>query len=151
MAEARRDSRRTWLLLGGGVVLVVVLTVTRGPVALLAASMVAVLAAFVLGLPPLLRSDGIDWDWRPGGTDEISPEPGIANLRRLLDPAPGDTEAAARLHELVTALAADRSPHGPPTDSALGAYLAGPPKRLSPTEADAVITALEALSPQERS
>lgn len=149
MSEARLAGRRAWLLAGAAVLVVVVLVATRGLVALLAAASVVVLAAYVLGLPPLLKPDGIDWDWRPGGTTELRPEPGIANLARLLDPSPGDAEAAVRLHELVGALAADRAPHGAPRDGPLAAYLSGPPRRLSPAEAAGIVTALEDLSPEE--
>jgi hypothetical protein len=140
-----------WAVAVAVVLVVVLLTVARGPVALLAAATVAVLTAFVLGLPPLLRPDGIDWDWRPGGVEELRPEPGIANLYRLLEPAPTDTEAPVRLHELVTALAADRAPHGVPPGGALAAYLTSPPRRLSATETDTLITELEALSAKESS
>ncbi|WP_377643601.1 hypothetical protein [Oryzobacter terrae] len=149
MAELRTAGRRVWVLAGAAVVLVVVLVATRGLVALLAAATVCVIAAYVLGLPPLLRPDGIDWDWRPGGTTELRPEPGIAALSRLLAPSPGDTEAPAQLHRLVAALAADRAPHGAPREGPLATYLAGPPRRLSPAEAATIITALEDLSPEE--
>ena len=149
MAELRLSGRRAWLLGGAAVLVVVALVAARGLVALLAAATVVVLAAYVLGLPPLLRPDGIDWDWRPGGTTELRPEPGIANLARLLDPAATDHEAAARLHELVAALAADRSPHGPPRDGPLAAYLAAPPRRLSPAEAATIVSALEDLPTEE--
>ncbi len=134
------------MAVGAVVLVLVLLTLARGPVALLAAATVAVVAAFVLGLPPLLRPDGIDWDWRPGGAAEARAEPGIAALARLLDPAPSDTEAATQLHALVTALAADRAPHGVPAGGALSTYLTSPPRRLSAAEADALITELEALT-----
>ncbi len=87
----------------------VLVTVARGPVALLAATTLAVLVGAVLGLPPLLRHDGIDWTWRSGRTDDVPPEPGIATLRRLLDPARRDATAAAELQELVRAIADDRT------------------------------------------
>ncbi|MFQ6172966.1 hypothetical protein ACK8HX_15250 [Oryzobacter sp. R7] len=152
MADPRRPAsggRRSWLLTGALLVLVVVLVLARGPVALLAAASVALIAAFVIGLPPLLRPDGIDWDWRPGRADEVVPEPGIAAIRRLLAPAKGDDEAVARLHEVLGAVAADRAPRGLPEDSRLAAYLAGPPRSLSTDEVDALVTELEALSPKE--
>jgi hypothetical protein len=141
--------RRVWLLTGFLTALVVVLLLARGPVALLAAASVALIAAFALGLPPLLRADGIDWDWRPGRADEVVPEPGIAAIRRLLAPAKGDEEAAARLHELVGAVAADRAPQGIPEGGRLAAYLAAPPRRLSTDEVDVLLTELEALFPKE--
>lgn len=145
------EGRRPFVVAGALVAVVVLLTVARGSVALTAAATVALLAAAVVGVPPLLKPDGIDWDWRPGGADEVRVEPGIANLRRLLSPAKGDDEAAVRLHELVAALAADRAPLGPPRSGALADYLAAPPRRLSGAEADAVITELEQLSPKESS
>lgn len=143
------EGRRPWVVGGAVVAVVVLVTVVRGPVALAAAATVALLAAAVVGVPPLLKPDGIDWDWRPGGADELRVEPGIANLRRLLSPAKGDDEAAVRLHELVTALAADRAPLGPPGSGPLVDYLGAPPRRLSAAEADAVITDLEQLSTKE--
>lgn len=152
MADPRRPlagDRRPWLLAGGLAALVVLLVLVRGPVALLAAASVALIAAFVLGLPPLLRPDGIDWDWRPGRADEVLPEPGIAAIRRLLVPAKGDEEATVRLHEVLGAVAADRAPHGLPPGGRLAAYLAGPPRRLSTDEVDTLVTELEALSPKE--
>ena len=100
-------------------------------------------------VPPLLRHDGLDWDWQPRRTEDVPPEPGIANLRRLLAPAADDTGATARLQELVRAIAADRARGGPTGDGRLTAYLSGPPRRLDLGEVEAVITELEALSPKD--
>ncbi len=149
MAEPRPTARTTWLAVAAVVLAVVLLTAARGPVALLAVATLAVVVAFVLGMPPLLRPDGIDWDWRPGGLGEARAEPGIAALSRLLDPSATDTEAPVRLHELVTALAADRARHGVPAGGALATYLTSPPRRLSTAEAETLITELEALTSKE--
>jgi hypothetical protein len=127
----------------------VLLVATRGPIALLAAATLGVLAGVVLGVPPLLRHDGIDWGWRPDLEHETPPEPGIANLRRLLAPAPDDTAAPARLQELVRAIAEDRAQGAGTAGGALTAYLSGAPRRLSLDEVEAVITDLETLSQKE--
>ena len=135
---------------GAGCALVLV-TVARGPVALLAATTLAVLVGAVLGLPPLLRHDGIDWTWRSGRTDDVPPEPGIATLRRLLDPGRGDATAAAELQELVRAIADDRTRGRPVAAGRLPAYLSGPPRPLDLDEVDSLISELEALNPKETS
>lgn len=148
MADPPRPRRRA-LLVAGGVLLVVLLVVARGPVALLAIATVAVAAGIILAVPPLLRHDGIDWDWLPDRAQEVPPEPGIANLRRLLAPTATDTAAPAQLHDLVRAIADDRAGGGPLGDGILARYLDGPPGILDRTEADDVITELEALPLQE--
>lgn len=143
------SGRRLLLALAAGLAVLVLLVVARGPVALLAAATLAVVTGLVLGVPPLLRHDGIDWDWRPELEQQSPPEPGIANLRRLLAPAQDDTAAPARLQDLVRAIAEDRATGELPTGSTLAAYLSTPPRRLSLDEADAVITELETLSHKE--
>ncbi|HET9022828.1 MAG TPA: hypothetical protein VFN34_13150 [Ornithinibacter sp.] len=148
---AEPSGRRVVLAAAGGLVVIVLLVVARGPVALLAVATVAVLAGVVLGVPPLLRHDGIDWGWQPDLQHETLPEPGIANLRRLLAPSQDDTAAPARLQELVRAIAEDRAPGALPAGGALTAYLSAPPRRLGLDEVDAVITELETLSPKETS
>lgn len=149
MAEAARPGARSLLLAGGGLVALVLLVLARGPVALLAVASVAVLAGIVMAVPPLLRHDGIDWDWLPDRAAEVPPEPGIANLHRLLSPTPGDTTAPGQLQQLVRAIAAERAEHGELGRGRLAAYLDGPPRVLDLAEADAVITELEALPTQE--
>ncbi|NHA67285.1 hypothetical protein [Phycicoccus flavus] len=142
MADLR--PRRT-LALAGAVALVVVLTVLRGPVILLAAGTVGIVVGAVLVLLPLLRADPVDWDWRPDLEHDLPPEPGIAELHRTLAPTPRDTGAPARLHALVTVLAADRSPHGVGGDGPLATYLAAPPRPLGLPEVERVVADLEAL------
>ena len=149
MAEAPRVGLRPLLLAGAGLVALVLVTIARGPVALLAVATVAVLAGFVLAVPPLMGHDGIDWDWLPGRALEVPPEPGIANLRRLLAPSTGDTAAAEQLQVLVRAIAADRADCDAYGRGRLAAYLDAPPRTLDLAEADAVITELEALPLQE--
>jgi len=109
---------------------------------------VAVLAGFVLGVPPLLRDDGVDWDWLPGRAEEVPPEPGIAALRLLLAPSATDTAAPGRLQELVRAIAEDRAAGGP-VGAQLTAYLDAPPRRLDLTEAETLIAELESLPIKE--
>ena len=89
--------------------LVLLLALARGPVALLAAASVAVVVGIAMAIPPLMAHDGIDWDWLPDRAVEIPPEPGIANLRRLLAPDATDTAAPAQLQQLVRAIAVDRA------------------------------------------
>ncbi|HYN66280.1 MAG TPA: hypothetical protein VES93_05280 [Ornithinibacter sp.] len=149
MADPSRSPVRPLLLAGGGLVLLVLLAIARGPVALLAAASVAVLAGIVMAVPPLMGHDGIDWDWLPDRAVEIPPEPGIANLRRLLAPGATDTAAPAQLHQLVRAIAVDRASNGAYGRGRLASYLDGPPRPLDLTEADALITELEALPIQE--
>jgi hypothetical protein len=145
----RSPGSRPLLLLAGGVLALGVVALLRGPVALLAAASVAVAVGFVLAVPPLLRHDGIDWDWLPDRAVEVPPEPGIANLRRLLAPTAGDTAAPEQLQLLVRAIAADRADGDDYGHGRLAAYLAARPRTLDLAEADAVITELEALPTQE--
>lgn len=149
MADLPRVGLRPLLLAGAGLVALVIIVLARGPVALLAVASVAVLAGFVLAVPPLMGHDGIDWDWLPDRSVEVTPEPGIANLRRLLAPTTGDTAAPEQLQRLVHAIAADRADGEAYGRGRLAAYLGGPPRVLDLTEADAVITELEALPTQE--
>lgn len=149
MAESRGAGLRPLLLVAAGLVALALVVAARGPVALLAVATVAVIAGFVLAVPPLLRHDGIDWDWLPDRAAEVPPEPGIANLHRLLSPTPGDTTAPGQLQQLVRAIAAERAEHGELGRGRLAAYLDGPPRVLDLAEADAVITELEALPTQE--
>jgi len=149
VAERSGPGTRPLVLAGAGVVVLVLVSIARGPVALLAAASVAVIAGFVLAVPPLLRHDGIDWDWLPDRALDVPPEPGIANLRRLLAPSPGDTAAPEQLQQLVRAIADDRADAGQYGNGRLAAYLAAPPRALGPTEAAAVITELEALPAKE--
>lgn len=138
--------------------LVLVLAVAlRGSVALLAVASAAAVIGLLLSVVPLLRDDGIDWDWQPGRADEIPPEPGVGRLRLLLDPSPSDPHAGERLQDLVRAIASDRAARAgsPGEDSmatdestALGRYLAGAPRRLDLAEAERVITELEGLAPR---
>jgi len=149
VVDSRGPGRRAWILAAAVVLVVTVLTLTRGPVTLVAVAMTALAVALALGLPPLLRPDGVDWDWRPGRASEVRPEPGMATLQRLLTPSFDDKAAHAQLHEIVTSLAADRAPHGIPEGGLLAQYLGAPPRRLSAAEADTIITELEALTTQE--
>lgn len=149
MADPGRPGLRPYVVAGVLGAVVLLLAVARGPVALLAAASIAVLTGFVLAVPPLLRPDGIDWDWLPDRAQEPQPEPGIATLRRLLAPEAGDTAAPERLQSLVRAIADDRSGGAGYGDGRLRAYLDGPPRRLDLAEADAVITELEALTTKE--
>ena len=149
MADPPRSPVRPLLLAGGGLAVLVLLALARGPVALLAASSVAVIAGIVMAVPPLMRHDGIDWDWLPDRAVDIPPEPGIANLRRLLAPTAGDTAAPGQLQQLVRAIAADRANGEEYGRGRLAGYLDGPPRALDLTEADALITELEALPIQE--
>jgi hypothetical protein len=145
----QRPGLRPLLLAGAGLAVLALVVAARGPVALLAVASVAVLAGFVLAVPPLMRHDGIDWDWLPDRVAEVPPEPGIANLRRLLAPTTGDTAAPEQLHLLVRAIAADRADGEAYGSGRLAAYLAARPRVLDLAEADAVITELEALPTQE--
>jgi hypothetical protein len=149
VADRSRLGLRPLLLAGAGLVVLVLVVIARGPVALLAVASVAVLAGFVLAVPPLLGHDGIDWDWLPDRAVEVPPEPGIANLRRLLAPTAGDTAAPEQLQLLVRAIAADRADGDDYGHGRLAAYLAARPRTLDLAEADAVITELEALPTQE--
>lgn len=149
MADHTRTSSRPLLLTAAAVVALVLLIVLRGPVVLLAAASVAVMVGFVLAVPPLLRHDGIDWDWLPDRGDEAPPEPGIATLRRLLSPAASDTASAGQLQHLVRAIADDRADGRGLGDGPLAAYLDGPPRRVDLREVDTLITALEALPTKE--
>ena len=149
MADTPRAGARPLLLVGAGILVIVLVTIARGPVALLAVASVAVLAGVVLAVPPLLKHDGIDWDWLPDRAVEVPPEPGIANLRRLLAPEPGDTAAPGQLQQLVRAVADDRAPDRASGHGRLAAYLNAPPRLLDLAEADAVITELEALPLEE--
>ena len=134
-----------------GLLLVVLLTAVRGPVARVALGSLAVAVAGLAAVVPLLRSDGIDWDWLPRRADDLPPEPGIATLRRLLDPGERDTAAAGQLHALVRTSAEERS--GRPVDPAGGGpvarYLAGPPRPLTLDEVEAVVADLESLQPPD--
>jgi len=149
VADPARTGLRPLLLAGAGLVVLVLVVVARGPVALLALATVAVLAGFVLAVPPLMGHDGIDWDWLPDRAADVPPEPGIANLRRLLAPSAGDTAAPAQLQLLVRAIATDRAGGDEYGRGRLAAYLAAPPRLLDLAEADAVITELEALPTEE--
>jgi hypothetical protein len=144
-----RGALRPLLLVGAGLVVLALVVAARGPVALLAVATVAVLVGFVLAVPPLLRHDGIDWDWLPDRAVEVPPEPGIANLRRLLAPTTGDTAAPEQLQLLVRAIAAERADGADYGHGRLAAYLSDRPRVLDLAEADAVITELEALPIQE--
>lgn len=157
MAE-RRSSSRSLLVAGVLLVVLVLAVLLRGSTALLAAASVAAVVGLLLAVTPLLRSDGIDWDWQPKGVDETPPEPGVARVRRLLDPSAADPEAPARLQSLVRVIAKDRvsaragglgedAPAADPT-TALARYLAGPPRLLDLAEVERVITDLETLTPR---
>jgi hypothetical protein len=149
VADVSRGALRPLLLVGAGLVVLALVVAARGPVALLAVATVAVLVGFVLAVPPLLRQDGIDWDWLPDRAVEVPPEPGIANLRRLLAPTTGDTAAPEQLQLLVRAIAAERADGDDYGRGRLAAYLSDRPRVLDLAEADAVITELEALPIQE--
>jgi hypothetical protein len=149
VADAPRVPLRLILLAGAGIVALLLVVVARGPVALLAVASVAVLAGFVLAVPPLMGHDGIDWDWLPGRAADLPPEPGIANLRRLLAPSRGDTAAPEQLQALVRAIADDRAGGGGLGTGRLATYLSRPPRAIDLAEADAVITELAALPIQE--
>ncbi len=145
----RRPSPRATAAIGSGLLLVLVLTVVRGPVALAALGTAAVVVTVLAAVVPLQRPDGVDWDWLPGRAAEVPPEPGIANLRMLLDPSSADTGAPARLQALVRAIAEDQPvgssdpEHG---TGALARYLSGPPRPLPLDEVEAVVADLESLS-----
>ncbi|MEO7422184.1 MAG: hypothetical protein ABIU87_07305 [Ornithinibacter sp.] len=157
MAERRTTYRvASFTAIGlAGLVLAVAL---RGSVALLAIATGAVVIGLLLTGIPLLRDDGIDWDWQPKRADEVPPEPGVARLRLLLDPSGVDPGAPERLQALVRALAQDRvstRSRGPGPDSpapgpstTLTRYLADPPRPLDLDEVDRVITDLESLIPR---
>lgn len=145
MADTPRAALRPLLLTGAGLVVLALVVAVRGPVALLAVATVAVLTGFVLAVPPLMAHDGIDWDWLPDRAVDVPPEPGIANLRRLLAPTTGDTTAPEQLQRLVRDIAADRADGDDYGRGRLAAYLSAPPRVLDLAEADAVITELEAL------
>jgi hypothetical protein len=147
----RARDRRVLLAVLAAAVVLVLLTVSRGPVALLAAATLAVGTGALLALPPLLRHDGIDWRWRPGRTDDLPPEPGIARLRRLVRPAPGDLSAAAELQDLVRTIAEDRSRTGAPVPGRLSAYLSAPARTPDLGQLEALVTDLETLTSKETS
>ncbi len=149
MADSPRVGTRPLLLVGAGLVVIVLVTIARGPVTLVAVASAAVLVGIVLAVPPLLQHYGIDWDWLPDRAVEVPSEPGIANLRRLLAPEPGDTAAPEQLQLLVRTIAADRADGEAYGHGRLAAYLAARPRVLDLTEAEAVITELEALPLQE--
>ena len=149
MADSPRVGTRPLLLVGAGLVVIVLVTIARGPVTLVAVASAAVLVGIVLAVPPLMRHDGIDWDWLPDRVADVPPEPGIANLRRLLAPTTGDTAAPEQLQQLVRAIAAERAGGEAFGHGRLAAYLAARPRVLDLAEADAVITELEALPTQE--
>jgi hypothetical protein len=149
VADTSRVGLRPLLLAGAGLVALVLVVIARGPVALLAVASVAGLTGFVLAVPPLMGHDGIDWDWLPDRAVDVPPEPGIANLRRLLAPNTGDTAAPEQLQLLVRAIAADRAAGEAYGRGRLAAYLAASPRVLDLAEADAIITELEALPIQE--
>lgn len=151
MADLPPSTTRVLVAVAAAAGALLVLTIARGPVALLAAATLAVLTGALLGLPPLLGHDGIDWRWQPRRADDVPPEPGIATLRRLLTPAKGDTAAAVELQDLVRAIAEDRARGGPVGGSRLAAYLSGPPRHLDLDEVESLITDLETLSPKETS
>ncbi|PKW28040.1 hypothetical protein [Phycicoccus duodecadis] len=133
-------------LAAGAVVLVVLLTLVRGPVVLQALAAAAVGVALIALVPVLVRRDDVDWAWFPRRADDVPPEPGIATLRRTLQPEPRDTGASERLHDIVTRIADDRAPHGVPPGP-LATYLAAPPRPTSLEEVERLVTELEALSP----
>ncbi|GIL35731.1 hypothetical protein [Phycicoccus sp. DTK01] len=140
--------------LGVAGVALVALVLVRGVVVLAAAAAVVLVVSLIGLLVPLQRDDGVDWDWLPRRADEVPPEPGIGALRRLLAPNRTDTSAPAELQELVRSLTAERlgaaagRPATPP-DGALARYLAAPPRRLTPQDAEAVIADLESLRPTQ--
>lgn len=149
MVDNARTASRPLLLAAGAAVALVLLIVLRGPVVLFATATVAVTAGFLLAVPPLLRHDGLDWDWLPDRGDEVPPEPGIATLRRLLSPTTFDTTADGQLHDLVRVIADDRAQGRGLGDGPLAAYLGAPPRRVDLREAETLITALEALPTKE--
>ncbi|MEO5609006.1 MAG: hypothetical protein ABIQ92_05070 [Ornithinibacter sp.] len=157
MAE-RRAGRRVAPFAILGLAALVLAVALRGSVALLAIATGAVGIGLLLTGIPLLRDDGIDWDWQPKRSDEVPPEPGVARLRLLLDPGGADPGAPERLQALVRALAHDRlstrarvpgpdSP-APGPNTTLTRYLADPPRRLDLDEIERVITDLESLTPR---
>ena len=132
--------------LAAGLVLLVLLTLLRGPVVLLAAGFLVLAAVAGLRLLPLLGRDPVDWDWFPDRADDLAPEPGVARLRRLVDPPATDTAASRQLQELVRAVATDRLGDAPPGDGPLARYLSAPPRRLAVDELEAVLDDLEAAT-----
>lgn len=159
MRELLTHPRRLALVVAALAVLTL-LTLARGLVALAALTTTALVVCLVGMLLPLLRDDGIDWDWLPRAADEQAPEPGIARLQWLLAPRRGDPAAATELQELVRRLAHEQvAPHGRPGaeaaprfgDGPLARYLAGPPRTLTPAEAGAVLADLEHLTPTKES
>lgn len=157
MAEPQA-TRRAALFLALGIIVLALAVGLRGPVALVALATAAAVVGLLFAGVPLLRGDGIDWDWQPKRMDALTPEPGIGRVRLLLDPGGADSGAPARLQALVRAIAQDRvsarsavlSQDAPAPDAttALARYLAGPPRRLDLAEVERVITDLETLTPR---
>lgn len=133
-------------LAAAAVLVAVVLTLVRGPVVLQALAAAAVGVALIAFVPVLVRRDDVDWAWFPRRADDVPPEPGIATLRRTLQPGPRDTGAPERLHDVVTRIARDRAPHGVPPGP-LATYLAAPPRPTTLEEVERLVTELEALAP----
>jgi hypothetical protein len=133
--------RRRRLLLGAGVVLVVLLTVVRGPVMLAAAGAV-VLAVAGYRLVEVTRPSRTDWAWgeRPHHTVEYEGRMGV--LATLVDPEGRDTDSPARLQRWFRQVAGGHLTP-PPTGSPLAEYLAGPPRRLTLAEVDRLLTELD--------
>ncbi len=133
--------RRRRLLLGVGAVLVVVLAVVRGPVVLAAAAAVVLVVAGYR-LVEATRPSRTDWAWgeRPGAAAEYEGRMGA--LAALVDPEGRDTDSPARLQRWFREVAGGHR-GAPVAGTPLADYLAGPPRRLTPTEVDRLLGELD--------
>ncbi|MGG5260889.1 hypothetical protein [Phycicoccus avicenniae] len=136
-------------LLGAALALVALVVFARGLVAVATLGTAVLLVCLVGAALPLQRDDGVDWTWHPPSADEVPPVPGIAALHDLLTADKRDAAAAERLHRLLGRLAEDSrtATH----DGPLARYLSGPPRALTPAEADAVLADLESPVPTKES
>jgi hypothetical protein len=128
------DRRRRWLLLAVGAALVA-LSLARGPVVLAAASAV-ILAIVGYRLAGALRPARADWSWGTRSATAVATGGRMQALAALVDAERRDVDAPARMQQWFRRLATDRGSidsHSADS-SALGTYLAGPPRRLAPQE-----------------
>lgn len=135
------DEPRRRLLAAAGAVLVLVLTVVRGPVVLAAAGAV-VLAVAAYRLLDVTRPTRTDWAWgaRPGTAVEYEGRMGA--LATLVDPEGRDTDSPARLQRWFQQVAGGHL-GAPVPGSPLADYLAGPPRRLTLPEVDRLLAELD--------
>lgn len=121
--------------------LVLVLAVARGPVVLAAAGAVVLAVAAYL-LLDVTRPSRPDWSWGERSSVAVEYEGRMGTLAALVDPEGRDVDSPARLQRWFRQLAARRVA-APDPGSALADYLAGPPRRLSLTEVDRLLTELD--------